>query len=138
MGLEQVRLITLPKISDDRGHLSFAEGGRHLPFEIRRVFYLYGIPPGRHRGGHAHKHHDEVIVAAAGQFDIVVDDGAQTARYTLDQPNVGLYFPKMIWQDLRDFSPGAVCLVFASDVYDEADYYRRYADFLAAVRGCPA
>ena len=135
MGLDQVHLVELPKITDPRGSLTFAEGGRHVPFEIRRVFYLYGLAPGTQRGGHAHKWHDEVIIALAGSFDIRVDDGFQTSRYTLASPSTGLFLPRLVWQDLENFSPGAVCLVLASDVYAEADYYRKYPDFLAAVRG---
>ncbi len=134
MGLEQVRIIELPTRSDPRGSLTFAEGDRHLPFPIKRVFYLYGIPPNAHRGGHAHKWHDEVIIAAAGSLEIIVDDGAGKATYRLDAPHRGLLLPRMVWQDLREFSPGAVCLVLASDVYSEADYYRKYDDFLAACR----
>jgi dTDP-4-dehydrorhamnose 3,5-epimerase-like enzyme len=134
MGLDQVRIIELPTITDPRGSLSFAEGLRHVPFEIRRVFYLYGLAPGTTRGGHAHKWHDEVIVPLAGRFDIRLDDGFQTRRYTLDRPSAGLFLPRLVWQDLENFSPGAVCLVLASDVYSEADYYRRHAEFLAAVR----
>ncbi|MFA4944308.1 MAG: FdtA/QdtA family cupin domain-containing protein [Lentisphaeria bacterium] len=135
MGLEQVRLLEFPKISDPRGSLSFVEGERHLPFAIKRVFYLYGIAPGQSRGGHAHKWHDEVIIPLAGSFDIILDDGFAKQPHHLDQPHVGLFLPRLVWQDLVNFSPGAVCLVLASDVYSEADYYRRYPEFLAAVRG---
>lgn len=134
MGLDQVRIIELPTVTDPRGSLSFAEGLRHVPFEIRRVFYLYGLAPGTTRGGHAHKWHDEVIIPLAGSFGIRLDDGVQTRRYTLDRPSAGLFLPRLVWQDLENFSPGAVCLVLASDVYSEADYYRKHADFLAAVR----
>jgi len=135
MGLDQVRIIDLPTITDPRGSLTFAEGARHVPFEIRRVFYLYALAPGTKRGGHAHKWHDEVIIPLAGSFDIRLDDGFQTCRYALDCPSTGLFLPRLVWQDLENFSPGAVCLVLASDVYTEADYYRKYPDFLAAVGG---
>lgn len=137
MGLDQVHIIEIPEISDDRGHLNFAEGGRHVPFEIKRVFCLYGIPPGKVRGGHAHKWHDEVIFSLVGRFDIRVDDGFRKADFTLDRPNRGLFLPHQVWQDFTHFSPDAVCMVLASDVYTEADYYRKYDEFLQAVRKGP-
>ncbi|WP_164102727.1 sugar 3,4-ketoisomerase [Candidatus Laterigemmans baculatus] len=131
--LGQRELIRLPKIEDDRGSLSFIEGTHHIPFEIRRVFYLYGIPGGAERGGHAHKLLHQFIVAVSGSFDIVLDDGVVEKRFHLDRPDLGVHVVPMIWAAIENFSPGSVCMVVASDLYDEADYYRDYSDFRSAL-----
>lgn len=125
-------LITLPKIEDFRGNLSFIEGERHIPFDIKRVYYLYDVPSGAERGGHAHKNLQQLIVALSGSFDVVLDDGVRTKRFHLDCPSVGLYVSSMVWRGLDNFSSGSVCMVLASRRYDEEDYYRNYDDYLTA------
>lgn len=133
MNLEKCKLIDLPKIADARGNLTFVEGGRHVPFEIKRVYYLYDVPGGAERGGHAHKNLHQLIIAMSGSFDIVMDDGRNKKRIHLNRSYYGLYVCPMIWREMDNFSSGAVCLVLASNLYDEADYYREYADFQKAV-----
>jgi len=130
MQLSDCRIVNLPKITDPRGNLTFIEEQWHVPFRIRRVYYLYDVPSGGERGGHAHKELEQLIIAASGSFDVVLDDGAQCARYRLDRPYFGLYICPMIWRELVNFSSGAVCLVLASNLYDEADYYRDYDEFV--------
>lgn len=132
--LDQVRIIDLPKVTDQRGNLTFVEGGRHVPFEIKRIYYLYDVPGGAERGGHAHKALQQLIIAMSGSFDVVLDDGAQKKRVHLNRPYYGLYVPTMLWRELDNFSSGAVCMVLASNLYDEQDYYRNYRDFLNAAR----
>lgn len=135
MSIDLCRLIQLPKISDPRGNLTFIEGGRHVPFDIARVYYLYDVPGGASRGGHAHKQLQQLIIAMSGSFDVVLDDGRSKKTISLNRSYVGLYVPTMIWRELENFSSGAVCTVMASNHYDEADYYRDYDEFLAATRG---
>lgn len=130
----EVSVIKLPKIHDPRGNLTFIEGGQHIPFSIQRVYYLYDVPGGETRGGHAHKDLQQLIIAASGSFDVVIDDGKRQQRYTLNRPNIGLYIPRLFWRELENFSSGSVCLVMASLHYDEADYYRDYEDFKQAVQ----
>ncbi len=134
MGLSKVRLVELPKVTDAGASLTFVEGSRHLPFTIRRVYYLYDIQDGVHRGGHAHKDHEELILAVHGSFDVRLDDGKGSITHHLDQPNVGIFFPTFVWHELTNFSPGTVCLVLASHCYDHEDYFREYSEFLAAVK----
>ena len=134
MSLDACKLIDLPKIADARGNLTFVEGGRHVPFDIKRVYYLYDVPGGAERGGHAHKDLHQLIVAMSGSFDIVLDDGRQKKRIHLNRSYYGLYVCRMIWREMDNFSSGAVCLVLASNLYDESDYYRNYQEFLSAVR----
>jgi len=126
------RLIDLPKVTDPRGNLTFIEGGRHIPFDIQRVYYLYDVPGGAERGGHAHKELRQLIIAISGSFDVVLDDGREKKRVHLDRSYHGLYVCPMIWRELDNFSSGSVCMVLASNRYDEADYYRSYDDYLAA------
>lgn len=128
--IEQCKLIELPKISDPRGNLSFIEGGRHIPFDIKRVYYLYDVPGGSDRGSHAHKNLHQFIVAMSGSFDVVLDDGKQKKRFHLNRSYYGLYVCPMMWRFLDNFSSGAVCMVLASDVYKETDYIRDYKEFL--------
>jgi dTDP-4-dehydrorhamnose 3,5-epimerase-like enzyme len=135
MALSDCRIISLPKIADPRGNLTFIEGGRHVPFEIRRVYYLYDVPGGADRGGHAHKEMQQLIIAMSGSFDVILDDGRQKQRYHLNRSYYGLYVCPMIWRELDNFSSGSVCLALASNRYDESDYYRDYQEFLRAVRG---
>lgn len=129
-----MRLIELPVITDPRGDLTYVEGGRHLPFEIRRVYYLYNVPVDSVRGGHAHRDLQQVIFALSGSFRITVDDGRSRSEYLLRDPRRGLYIDRLIWREMDLFSQGAVCMVLASLPYDEADYYRNYQDFLQAVK----
>jgi dTDP-4-dehydrorhamnose 3,5-epimerase-like enzyme len=134
MSLEQVKIINLPKISDPRGNLTFVEGDKHIPFEIRRVYYLYDVPGGESRGGHAHKQLQQLIIAATGSFDVVLDDGFQKKRFFLNRSYFGLYVPRLVWRELENFSSGSVCLVLASEIYSEDDYYRDHQEFLEAVK----
>jgi hypothetical protein len=128
------RIIELPRVPDPRGNLTFIEGGNQIPFDIRRVFYLYDVPGGEDRGGHAHRDLQQLVIAASGSFDVIVDDGTEHARFSLNRSWYGLYVPPMIWTHLENFSSGSVSLVLASAPYDEADYYRHYDDYQGAQR----
>jgi uncharacterized RmlC-like cupin family protein len=125
----------MPRITEPRGNLTFIEGRRHIPFSIERVYYLYDVPGGAHRGGHAHKKLEQVIIALSGSFDVLLDDGHKKMRFHLDRSYIGLYVCPMIWRELGNFSSGSVCMVLASDPYDETDYYRDYDSFINAIRG---
>ena len=131
--LGDCKIIDLPKISDPRGNLTFIEGGGHLPFAIERVYYLYDVPGGAERGGHAHKELHQFIIAISGSFDVVLDDGRQRQRFHLNRSYYGLYVCPMIWRELDNFSSGSVSLVLASHRYDESDYYRDYQAYLAGL-----
>jgi dTDP-4-dehydrorhamnose 3,5-epimerase-like enzyme len=128
--LSECTVVQLPKVSDPRGNLTFVESGRHIPFDIRRVYYLYDVPGGAERGGHAHKNLQQLIVAMSGSFDVVLDDGREQRRFHLNRSYSGLYVCPMIWRELDNFSSGSVCMVLASNMYDEDDYYRDYEHFL--------
>lgn len=132
MSIELCKLIDVPKIADPRGNLSFIEGGVHIPFDIKRVYYLYDVPGGSDRGAHAHKNLHQFIVAMSGSFDVVLDDGREKKRFHLNRSYYGLYVAPMMWRDLDNFSSGSVCMVLASNKYDEEDYCRNYADFIQA------
>lgn len=132
MNIDLCHIVELPKISDPRGNLTFIESNSHIPFDIRRVYYLYDVPGGAERGGHAHKNLHQLIIAMSGSFDVVLDDGACKKRIHLNRSYHGLYICPMIWRELDNFSSGSVCMVLASNHYDEADYYRNYSAFLAA------
>lgn len=132
--LHNCELLTLPKISDPRGNLTFIESHNHIPFEIRRAYYLYDVPSGSERGGHAHKALHQLIIPLAGSFDIVLDDGESKKTLTLNRPWQGLYICPMIWRELENFSSGSVCMVLASEKYDECDYYRDYQEFIHACK----
>jgi len=134
MGIDLCKIIDLPKIQDSRGNLTFIEGGNHIPFDIQRVYYLYDVPGGSERGGHAHKELKQLIVAMSGSFDVILDDGVQKKRVHLNRSYNGLYVCPMIWRELDNFSSGSVCMVLASTRYDEADYFRNYEDFMEARR----
>jgi hypothetical protein len=125
-------VVDLPKISDPRGNLTFVEGAVHTPFEIQRVYYLYDVPGGAERGGHAHKELHQLIIAMSGSFDVILDDGGEKRRFHLNRSYYGLYVCPMVWRELDNFSSGSVCLVLASNRYDEADYFRDYDSYLAA------
>lgn len=135
MSIEKCRLIDLPIISNPKGNLTFIEGRRHVPFEIKRVYYLYDVPGGAERGGHGHRELEQLIIAMSGSFDVVLDDGTTRRRYHLNRSYHGLYVCPMMWREIDNFSSGSVCMVLASTVYDEADYYRDYQVFLQAVQG---
>jgi len=128
--LSNCHLIDLPKIQDPRGNLTFIEGGNHIPFDIRRVYYLYDVPGGSERGGHAHKELQQLIIAMSGSFDVILDDGKEKKRYHLNRSYYGLYVCPMMWRELDNFSSGSVCMVLASNKYEEDDYYRDYTEFI--------
>lgn len=128
--VEMCHLIDIPKIADSRGNLSFVQNSDQIPFDIKRVYYLYDIPSGAERGGHAHRDLEQLMIAIAGSFDVHVDDGRHKRMFHLNRPNVGLYIPRKIWRHLDNFSSGAVCINLASDLYSEDDYFRDYQIFL--------
>lgn len=130
MILDECKLVGLPRINDPRGNLTFIEANRHIPFDIRRVYYLYDVPGGAERGGHAHKALHQLIIAISGSFDIHLDDGHSKKTIHLNRSYNGLYVCPMIWREIDNFSSGAVCMVLASDFYDENDYYRDYGLFI--------
>lgn len=134
MPLGDCRIVDLPRITDPRGNLTFIEGSRHVPFAIQRVYYLYDVPGGAERGGHGHKELHQLIIAMSGSFDVTVDDGHQRAKHHLNRSYYGLYIPPMMWREIDNFSSGSVCLVLASHLYDENDYYRDYDKFVEAVK----
>lgn len=125
--------IQLQQMHDPRGDLTFVEGGNHIPFQIARVYYLYNVPVDSERGGHAHRDLEQVVFALSGSFRMKVDDGVTRSEYWLRDPRKGLYISRMIWREMDCFSQGAVCMVLASHRYDEADYYRDYNEFKAAL-----
>ena len=133
--IEDCRMIDLPRVKDPRGNLTFVESGRHVPFEIKRVYYLYDVPGGAERGGHAHKNLRQLIVAMSGSFDVHLDDGRAKKVVHLNRSYNGLFVCPMTWREISNFSSGAVCLVLASNFYDDDDYYRDYAQFQADVMG---
>lgn len=130
MNLDKCQIFDLPRINDRRGNLSFIEANRHIPFEIRRVYYLYDVPGGAERGGHAHKALHQLIIAMSGSFDIHLDDGYAKKTIHMNRSYYGLYVCPMIWREIDNFSSGAVCMVLASEYYDELDYYREYNEFI--------
>lgn len=134
MPISDVKIIELPRINDHRGNLTFIESGRHIPFEIKRTYYLYDVPGGATRAGHGHKALHQLMIAMSGSFDITLDDGFEKRVISLNRSYSGLYIPPMMWRDLDNFSSGAVCMVLASAYYDEGDYFRNYDDFLRAAR----
>lgn len=130
MSIHDCKIIELPRIVDtSRGALTHIEGGQHVPFEIRRVYYLYDVPGGATRGGHAHKKLQQLIIALSGSFSVDLDDGREKKTVSLNRSYYGLYVATMTWRELHDFSSGSVCMVLASEHYDESDYYRDYSDF---------
>jgi dTDP-4-dehydrorhamnose 3,5-epimerase-like enzyme len=128
--IQDCKLLNIPKIEDPRGNLSVIENNV-IPFEIKRVYYLYDIPSGAERGGHSHKEQQEFLVALSGSFDVILNDGKEEKIFTLNKPFEGLLITNKIWRELKNFSSGAVCLVIASDVFSEEDYIREFHDFLA-------
>ena len=128
------KIIELPKVTDPRGNLTFVEENRQVPFQIKRVYYLYDVPGGAVRAGHAHKSLHQFVIAIAGSFDIALDDGVEQKQIHLDRSYYGLYIAPMTWREINNFSSGSVCVVLASDFYDESDYFRSYEDFLNAAK----
>lgn len=133
MPLSDCRLIDLPKIEDARGNLTFVEGDKHIPFDIKRVYYLYDVPGGSHRGAHAHRDLHQFMIAMSGSFDVTLTDGHEEKTFHLNRSYFGLYICPMMWRYLDNFSSGAVCMVMASARYDEGDYIRDYDTFLQEV-----
>jgi WxcM-like, C-terminal len=132
--LKQCRIIEIPRFTDLRGTLSAVEGRPFLPFDLKRFFYIYGVPEGAQRAEHAHRTDEELFIALAGSFKILMNDGDSAMEFQLDRPDHGLYMPPLIWHVLHSFTPGTVCAVLASAPYDSNGYYRVYEDFLDAVR----
>lgn len=134
MGLKDCRILELPKIHDPRGNLTFIESDRHIPFEIKRIFYLYDVPGGATRAGHALKSCHQFLIATSGSFDVVVDDGTETQTFHLNRSYYGLYIPPLIWRDISNFSSNSICMVLASEFFSEEDYYRDYSEFVTATQ----
>ena len=128
--IHDCNLIQLPKISDPRGNLTFIESKRHVPFDIKRVYYLYDVPGGAERGGHAHKALQQLLITLSGSLDIIIDDGREKKTIHLNRSYVGLFICPYIWREINNFSSGATCMVLAADYFDESDYIRNYQDFL--------
>jgi len=132
LSLNQIKIIDIPKITDVRGNLSVIENDV-IPFDIKRVYYLYDVPSGSYRGGHAHKQLQQLLIAISGSFDVVLKDkNGDQQTITLNKPNKGLLIPNMVWRELEEFSSGAICLVVASEVYDKDDYIRDFNVFRAS------
>jgi len=125
----QAALVELPKIEDDRGNLSFIEQHTHVPFEIKRTYWIYDVPGGQARGGHAYKTLHEFIVALSGSFDVILDDGRTNKRWHMNRSYYGLYVPSMVWRSMENFSTNASCMILASGNYDPDDYIRDYSEF---------
>ncbi len=128
------KIIDLPVVHDQRGNLAIIEGGRQVPFDLKRVFYLFDVPGGAHRGGHAHRKLQQFLIAASGSFDVEIDNGFQKETVHLNRAYYGLHIPPMNWAEQKNFSSGSVCLVLASEYYEEADYYRDYDEFISVVK----
>ena len=133
MNIRDCRTIELPKTADPRGNLTFIENNKHVPFAMKRVFYLYDVPGGAERGGHALKTCHQFLIAMSGSFDVIVYDGKETQRIHLNRSYYGLHIPPMIWREMDNFSSGSVCLALASELYDPRDYYREYNEYLRAL-----
>lgn len=127
--LSDINLFNLPVIEDSRGNLAYIQEGI-LPFIFKRVYYLFDVPSTAHRGGHSHIEQHEILIALSGSFEVIVDDGKEKKSFFLNKPNVGLHIVPGIWRELGNFSAGSICLVLASEVFEEEDYIRDYQDFL--------
>ena len=134
MNLDKCQIFDLPRINDPRGNLTFVEARRHIPFDIRRVYYLYDVPGGSERGGHAHKALHQLIIAMSGSFDIHLDDGYKKKTVHMNRSYYGLYVCPMIWREIDNFSSGAVCMALGSEYYDPLDYYRDHNQFVSDVQ----
>jgi dTDP-4-dehydrorhamnose 3,5-epimerase-like enzyme len=134
MMLVKWRIVRFPKIVNSKGNLTFIEESNHVPFPIKRIYYLYDVPSGATRGGHAHKAMEQIIIALSGSFDVVVDDGRKRDSFFLNRPHYGLYIPPGVWRELKDFSSNSVALMLVSTFYDESDYIRNYGTFKKMVK----
>lgn len=134
MNISDVRMIQLPKFVDPRGNLSFVEQLNHIPFEIKRTYWIYDVPGGESRGGHAFRTNEEFIIALSGAFDVIVDDGVQKTKYTLNRSYYGLFVPAGLWREMENFSTNSLALEFGSTHYDVNDYIRDYDEFLKLKR----
>ena len=134
MDLSDVKLIELPKITDLRGNLSFAEEITHIPFEIKRNYWIYDVPGGEIRGGHAYKRNKEFIIALSGSFDVLLDDGVNKQTFSLNRSYYGLYVPEGIWRQMMNFSTNSLALVVASTFFDKSDYIYDYDEFIKYIR----
>lgn len=128
--INECKIIELPKFHDPRGNLSFIEGSNHIPFEIKRTYWIYDVPGGEKRGGHAYNNLNEVIVALSGSLDVVLNDGKEKRVFSLNRSYFGLYVPKLIWRSLENFSTNSLCLILASEEYNENDYIRNFNEFV--------
>jgi len=131
--VKDCKILELPKISDPRGNLTFIEAQKHVPFDIKRVFYLYDVPGGADRAGHALRNCHQFLIAMSGSFDVIVYDSKRNERIHLNRSYYGLHLPPMIWREMDNFSSGSVCLVLASEPYDEKDYFREYSEYIKFV-----
>jgi dTDP-4-dehydrorhamnose 3,5-epimerase-like enzyme len=132
--MDKAQIIELPRVFDDRGNLTFVEGDNHIPFTIRRTYWIYDVPGGEVRGGHAYRKLEELIIALSGSFDVVIDNGRQTQTFSLNRSYYGLYIPKMVWRQISNFSTNSLSLILASNQYDENDYLRNYGEFKEMTR----
>lgn len=137
MSVNDCKIIELPRLNDPRGNLTFIESGSHVPFEIKRIFYLYDVPGGASRAGHALKSCHQFLIASSGSFDVVVDDGAQRVRHQLNRSYYGLYIPPLIWREIDNFSSNSICTALASEFYSADGYYREYAEFVEVANKKP-
>jgi dTDP-4-dehydrorhamnose 3,5-epimerase-like enzyme len=133
MSLDKCKIINIPTINDERGDLSFFETNQEIPFDIKRVYYVYNIPSTSIRGAHAHKELNQVMIALSGKFKALLDDGKNKQEFVLSKANQGLFITNMIWRELYDFSEDAVCLVFANMIYSESDYIRSYDEYISSI-----
>jgi dTDP-4-dehydrorhamnose 3,5-epimerase-like enzyme len=127
--MEEVKIIELPKILDTRGNLSFLESGNHIPFDIKRTYWIYDVPGGEIRGGHAFKKQNEFIIALSGSFDVVLNDGKNERKYSLNRSYYGLFIPNLLWRSIENFSTNSLALIVSSEDYDEFDYIRDFEEF---------
>lgn len=130
MTIDDCKIIELPRFLDARGNLSFVEQNNHIPFEIKRTYWIYDVPGGEERGGHAFRQNEEFVVALSGAFDVTIDDGKQKKTFTLNRSYYGLYVPNGLWREMKNFSTNSFALEFGSTHYDKADYIRSYEEFL--------
>jgi dTDP-4-dehydrorhamnose 3,5-epimerase-like enzyme len=132
MALEKIQLIDFPVIEDTRGNLAFIQNDI-IPFEFKRVYYLYDVPSTANRGGHSHKIQNEILIALSGSFEVIIDNGLTKKSYFLNKPNIGLHIPAGYWRELQNFSSGSICLVLNSDIFIEEDYIRDYNEYLSTL-----
>lgn len=130
-----MKILNLPKILDKRGNLSFIEQENHVPFKIQRTYWIYDVPGGEKRGGHAYKNNEELIVALSGSFDVIVNDGKEKKTFSLNRSYYGLYVPKGTWREMQNFSTNSLALILSSTNYDESDYIRDYDEFMQIYHG---